>query len=302
MAMHEIRGGPGLQVRVPPGSAFACETPKDMPKMHFLCACVGKRGSGKMVASVNLLEKLQVIDRLFYVSPSADSNSAGLARLSKMLSPEDMYSDVQNVGILADIVSKIERERDDYEEYHRKLKRWEAAQRRVRSDTPLFQLQDADLLTFSEGKPKHRWNGRVPCLVVYFDDIIGSQLMLGKGAREIGRLCLFHRHLGGFTDPKMPGAVGCSMLFNVQSWKTSVGGLPKALRNNLTLMLLFKTTSSKELADIAESVEGEIDTATFLQLCTAAWQHPHDFLMVDHHPPPHHPSGFRRNFDTFLVP
>ena len=57
------------------------------------------------------------------------------------------------MGILADIVSKIERERDDYEEYHRKLKRWEAAQRRVRSDTPLFQLADVDLLTFSEGKP-----------------------------------------------------------------------------------------------------------------------------------------------------
>ena len=68
-----------------------------------------------------------------------------------------------------------------------------------------------------------------------------------------------------------PGAVGCSMLFNVQSWKTSVGGLPKALRNNLTFMLLFKTTSAKELAEIAESVDGEIDTQTFLKLCHAAW-------------------------------
>jgi hypothetical protein len=43
----------------------------------------------------------------------------------------------------------------------------------------------------------------------------------------------------------MPGAVGCSMLFNVQSFKTNVGGLPKALRNNLTLMILFKTTSAR---------------------------------------------------------
>jgi hypothetical protein len=219
-----------------------------------------------------------------------------------MLAAEDMYSDVNNVGILAEIVAKIESERDDYEDYHRKLKKWHAAQRKVHSSTPLFQLPDEDLLTFSEGKPTHRWNGRVPCIVVYFDDIIGSQLMLGKGAREIGRLCLFHRHLGGFTDPKMPGAVGCSMLFNVQSWKTSVGGLPKALRNNLTLMLLFKTTSAKELADIAESVDGEITAETFMALCRVAWQKPHDFLMVDHHPRESHPSGFRRNFDTFLIP
>ena len=63
----------GLDIKVPPGSAFACETPPMMPKMHFLCACIGKRGSGKMVASVNLLEQLRVVDRLFYVSPSANS-------------------------------------------------------------------------------------------------------------------------------------------------------------------------------------------------------------------------------------
>ena len=211
--MREIKGGSNLDIRVPPGSAFSCQTPELLPSMHFLCACVGKRGSGKMVASVNLLEKLQVVDRLFYVSPSADSNSAGLARLSKMLSKEDMYSDVNNIGILSEIVSKIERERDDYEAYHIKLKRWESSQRKIHSNTPLFQLPDDDLLTFHEGKPKHRWDGRVPCIVIYFDDILGSQLMLGKGAREIGRLCMFHRHIGGFTDPKMPGAVGCSMLF-----------------------------------------------------------------------------------------
>lgn len=92
------------------------------------------------------------------------------------------------------------------------------------------------------------------------------------------------------------------MLFNVQSWKTSVGGLPRALRNNLTLMLLFKTTSAKELGDIAESVDGEITTDTFFDLCAHAWQKPHDCLLIDHHPKPNHPSGFRRNFDTFLVP
>jgi hypothetical protein len=137
---------------------------------------------------------------------------------------------------------------------------------------------------------------------VYFDDILGSNLLLGKGAREIGRLCMFHRHIGGFTDPKMPGAVGISCLFNVQSMKTNLPGLPPALRNNLTLMLLFKTTSAKELADIAETVDGEINTETFIKLCHTAWRTSHDFLLIDHHPKPHHPSGYRRNFDTFLVP
>ena len=105
--MREVRGGPGLQIKVPPGNAFACQTPDTMPKMHFLCACVGKRGSGKMVASINLLEKLQTVDRLFYVSPSADSNSASLAKLGRMLHKEDMYSNVNDVSILAGITSLL---------------------------------------------------------------------------------------------------------------------------------------------------------------------------------------------------
>jgi hypothetical protein len=199
-------------------------------------------------------------------------------------------------------VLKIEKERDEYEQNHEKLKKWNSAHKNINSETPMFQITDDDFLTFDEGPPKHRWNGKVPCIVVYFDDIIGSQLLLGKGQREVGRLCLFHRHIGGFTDPKMPGADGCSMLFNVQSWKISVGGLPKALRNNLTLMILFKTTSTKEMWDIAESVEGEISTEKFLAVCKSAWKDDHDFLLIDLHPKKNHPSMFRRNFETFLIP
>ena len=295
-----------MEIKVPKGSAFACTTPEMMPKMHFLCACIGKRGSGKMVASVNLLEKLSTVDRLFYVSPSANSNSTALGRLSKMLSPEDMYSNVNDISILTDIVNKIEKERDDYEEYHRKLKDYKEGKRRVHSDNPLFSIPDEYLLQFSEGPPKHRWGGRVPCIVIYFDDIIGSQLMIGKGAREISRICLYHRHLGGFTDPKMPGAVGASLLFNTQVLKTSVGGIPKALRNQLTLILLFKTKSGKELEELANEVNGEVSEQVFFDVVKQAHQEPHDFLMIDLHKKDSHPGvgsvSFRRNFDTFIIP
>lgn len=295
----------GLDVKVPPGSAFACETPPMMPKMHFLCACIGKRGSGKLVASVNLLEKLKVVDRLFYVSPSANSNSAGLARLASPqgpLAPEDMYSDVNDTSILSDIVKKIEAERDDLEEYRKKLKLYNEALKRINSHESLYNIPMETMIAYGEGRPKHRWGGRVPCIVVYFDDILGSQLMIGKGAREIARICLYHRHLGGFTDPKEPGAIGASLLFNAQAWKTSVGGLPKALRNNLTLMILFKTKSEKELQEIAEEVSGEVSEQVFYSVYEQAMQEPHDFLLIDLHKKPNHPSGFRRNFNEFIVP
>ena len=296
----------GLDI-VPPSksSAFACHTPPLMPQMHMLCAVIGKRGSGKGVAVTNLLEKLQVVDRLMIVSPSIKSNKSLTDRLKRMIvEPSDLYHDVDDVGILADIVKKIEKERDDLEEYWEKLKRYKRLMKVLDSQNPLFHLSDDDLLSaYENGRfepPKHKWDGRVPCIAVWFDDILGSQLMSGKGARQLAKLCMYHRHLGQFSH--IGGAVGCSMIFCAQSYKSAQGGLSKTLRNNLTLLLLFSTKSSKELAEVAEEASGEVDEATFYQVYHQAIQQPHDFLMIDLHPKPQHPSGFRRNFSEFLVP
>ena len=112
---------------IPPknSSAFACQTPTLMPKMHMLCAVVGKRGSGKSVAVTNLLEKLQVVDRLIVVSPSIQSNKALTDRLKGMIVDQTvLYSDLDDVGVLNDIVRKIEKERDDLEEYNEKMKKY----------------------------------------------------------------------------------------------------------------------------------------------------------------------------------
>ena len=92
------------------------------------------------------------------------------------------------------------------------------------------------------------------------------------------------------------------MIFCAQSYKSAQGGLSKTLRNNLTLLILFSTKSSKELAEIAEEASGEVDETTFYKVYAQAIQQPHDFLMIDLYPKPSHPSGFRRNFSEFLVP
>ena len=64
---------PGLDIQIPPGSAFKIETPPMMPKMHLLAAVVAPRGYGKGVITTNLIEQLKVVDRLILVSPSAET-------------------------------------------------------------------------------------------------------------------------------------------------------------------------------------------------------------------------------------
>ena len=82
---------PGLDIQIPPGTAFKIETPPMMPKMHLLAAVVAPRGYGKGVITTNLIEQLKVVDRLILVSPSAASNKALNDRLKRILAPEDMF-------------------------------------------------------------------------------------------------------------------------------------------------------------------------------------------------------------------
>ena len=99
-----------------------------------------------------------------------------------------------------------------------------------------------------------------------------------------------HRHLSNLTIRPISNPVKC------------MGGTRSVKDNPGRAHLRRGTARSSIASSTAESVDGEIDTQTFLNLCHAAWREPHDFLMIDHHPREAHPSGFRRNFDTFLVP
>ena len=293
---------PGLEIAVPKGSAFACETPKMMPKAHFLCAVIAPRGYGKGLITTAFLEKLAVIDRLIVVSPSALSNKPLLDRLKRMLKPEDIHSDVNDITVIDRIIASVDKERDDLEEYLEKKKRYDRLMKGLRNESPLFRVSDDDLLASFDGNrfkpPEHKWGGRRPCVTVWFDDIFGSQLMLGRGARKISELCIKHRHMGQLKEG---GALGCSLIFNMQAYKSAQGGLPKALRGNLTLLMLGRMKSEKDLDAVADEVAGEVDRDTFYRVFAQATDRPHSFLVIDMHPKKDHPSQFRRGLDTFIV-
>lgn len=266
-------------------------------------AAIGRRGQGKTSYVTSFLEKMNCVDRLFLVSPSARSNKQFTDRLKGMLSEEDIYDNVDDVGILDDIVKKVEKERDDLEDYLDKKAKYERLMKSINSRNPLFHLSDDDLLSaFDDGRfepPRHRWGGRIPTLVVFFDDVVSTPITIGKGARQMTKLALTHRHLGQFQKG---GAVGLSMIWAAQSYRTAQGGIPKAIRNNLTLVLVFKTKSEQELQEIADEAAGQVDRETFFHIYNAAIQGPHDALLIDLNPKPEHPSGFRRALNEFLVP
>lgn len=287
-----------MDITVPKGSAFSCETPPMAPKMHLLGAVVARRGGGKGVITAALIERLQVVDRLICVSPSASSNKVLLDRFSKILDPEDIFHDVNDEHVHDKVIVKIEEERDRWEGYLMKRKRYEQAMVKIRSTTPLFSIPDEQLLQFHEGPPKYKYGNHPACILVWYDDVVGAGCMLGRGARRLANFALMHRHTGQL---KGGGALGCSLLFNIQSYKT-YGSIPKAVRNNLTLLLLGKVTSAKDLQAIYEEMAGEVSEETFYRIYDQATSERFGFLFLDMHPKDSHPSPYRRGLDTFLVP
>jgi len=239
-------------------------------------------------------------DRIICVSPSIKSNSELLSRLK--IDPEDIYENPDDIEVVDRIKETIEKERDDLEEYIEKKKKYKELMKLLSKDD-MFRIPDDLLMLFYENgsfePPTHRWGGKKPCIAVLFDDCLGSQIFT-KGIRKLNALTIYHRHTGQL---KGGGAIGCSLYFLLQSFKCSSGGISKCIRGNTTSLAIGRTKSDKELDEIAEECGGEVAKEDFLKIHNQATKNSKfDFLFCDFNKKENHPSMFRKNLDTFIVP
>jgi len=290
-----------LAIEIPKGDAFAYETDPLLPKCHQQVLCIGKRGSGKTVAVVNLIKKLNY-DRIFLVSPTAKSNTAILSMLA--IDPNDMYEDTDDITIVEQIKEKVLEEAELYDKYHREMERYKEFQKYLNKNLTgipndlLFEFYDFSTKQF-KNPPEHWLNGRRPMMCILFDDILGSKLF-SKGIRSLNNLAILHRHLGP-VEAEGGGALGISNYFLSQSYTVTVGGISKAIRNNCTSLILFRTKNEKEYSQIEDEIAGEVGKETFKKVYDYAVDEPHSFLFVDLHPKKEHPSKFRKRFSEFIL-
>lgn len=112
------------KIKVPNQKAFEVETPDDQIKMHQLLLAVAKKGSGKSTAVCNLLSFLKkdnVLDRLFVITSTYESNKPLLDFLDLPVEKEDVYNpDDPPNDTIEDIISKVTLETKEFDEYKRK--------------------------------------------------------------------------------------------------------------------------------------------------------------------------------------
>jgi hypothetical protein len=290
-----------LKIELPSKQKYQYDTPEMMPNLCTQLLCVGAKGMGKTIAIVNLVKKLN-FDRIFLISPTAKSNHSILSMIN--IEEEDMYEDTDDLTIIDNIISKVDEEGRLYDEYHNKMKDYNEFDKKIRNNQ--FNLiSDEDLETYMNErneivKPEHYLNGRRPKIACIFDDILGSYLM-SKGIRKVNNLAIKHRHIAPVTS-EGSGAVGINTFFLTQTFRCQSGGISKPIRSNCNSLIIFKTKNENEFNDLRDEVAGEVGKELFTKIYEIATDEPHSFLFIDFNPKKEHPSRYRKNLDTFLIP
>lgn len=284
----------GLDIKPPKASAFKYETHPDLPKLHQNTVFVGARGSGKGVAMANLIRMLP-FDRLLVISPTFHSNREILKDLN--ISPDDVF-DPDDKEVVQKITKIGDQEVQDLEQYRSELKLYKKFLRMLK-ESQSFIPDDMLEMFYQNGdfkEPTHKYDGREPIIGLIVDDCQSTPLF---GSRQFQNLVIRHRHKFQFKEG---GALGLSLFMCIQNY-TAQGGLPRAIRGNVTSMCIFGIKDEKQLEQIACECAGEVEKDKFYRVYKEAIRdnQKHEFLFVDFHKKPNQPSAFRRYFNEYLI-
>ena len=289
-----------LDIRVPKADAFTVKTNDDFINLHGIILAVAKRGTGKSVALGNILRMMKendALDILIIISPTLHNNRQNFEGLEIN---EDLVFEPE-VDTAEKVMNIIEDFGKAYDKYFKDLAVWKELQKELRSMKSVNDIDDELLMYFDNlEKPTYPYmKGNIvkkPVIGLLIDDAMGSKFFSPRS--KFPNMCIRHRHLG----KTIHGSLGCTILMAVQSYKSAQGGLPKLVRYQVTHMLLFKTQALDEKLEVQSEVGGNVTLDEFLDVYDRAIQTPHDFLFIDLHKKPNHPSMFRRNMNEFLIP
>jgi hypothetical protein len=288
------------EIVVPKKKAFI-KTPDGEIGLHCCAVICGARGSGKSVAVSSKLQHLKkegLADRIFLISPTAVSNSE---MWNGLIEEEDIYTDMTNDSVLK-VIEQVELEAKEWLEYEAQLELWKLWKRLLRSKRPIDEIEPDLLIKFMEhgildmaelgNEPESKY-GHKPVLHLVLDDCQSSQLFVPSTKNKLLNATIRHRHIGD--------GLGLSMWFLVQSYSTN-SGLPKAIRDNSTILVLFPMKNGNNVMKIIEEVGGNIDEETFNKVYDYATKDDgHDFLVIEFSPK-NKKYTFKKNWNTVLIP
>lgn len=288
-----------LGIKLKGSSPKAIVTPPHLFDLPGVWALVGRRGAGKSSAVASLLRDYHAegfLDRLFVVSPTAKS-TINKHLFTGLLQDEDCYEELDWTSV-EKVLEKVEEEGLEWRLYEKRVEIYERLQKYMRSGTldkvPPKLLLEADAAGLLEGeyleRPTHKY-GHSPRLFLLLDDCQASRIFSPSNKNITNSAAIRNRHLGG--------GVGLTMVYAMQSYSAH-SGLPRVVREQATLMALWRMASETRRLQLADELSNDLDEKSFLMAYDAATDNgdPYSFLVIDFNAPKE--RRFRKCFDTVL--
>ena len=257
-------------------------TSKKTFRQPALQMIIGQRTAGKSYLASKILAQAQrekTFDRVYIVTPSFNSNKA---YFGKYINEEDVYEPTRES--IAEVIKSVEADRDEWEEYLQKKELYEMYKKDAKRSLKKIDedsLITYDTLGFLDGiVPKWKYAKEEPCKsLLILDDCLGSPAILQSSG--LTRIATLNRHIAPLAEThKGRSACGLAVIILSQTYKMS-NGISRVLRENLSILTLFKNKQQKQIDSIKEELANVVDLDKFDRAYEYATRQKYGNLSVD---------------------
>ena len=268
------------------------------PCLHFI---VGQRTSGKSYLTSKMLaqtHKDKTFDRIYIITPSFNSNKS---YFGKYIKEDDVFEPTKDS--ISKVIASVEADRDDWELYLKKVKDYKKFKLEINDKK--IHISDDDVITYMEhgffDKKKPEWKYKTiepPKSLLIMDDVLGSPAILQSSG--LTRIATLNRHMAPLEENHSNrSACGLAVIILCQSYKMQ-SGISRVLRENVSLLTLFKNKQPKQIEAIKEELANVVDIDCFDEAYETSTAEKHGSLTIDFAPKTPCKT-FRKNLNEFII-
>ena len=238
----------------------------------------GARGSGKTVACVQWMKHMEeagYINKTYLISPTAETNP--IFKNLRTLQEDNVCSDPSLFqAALGNVLESVKQDMVDYKKYLKQKKLYD----KYLKGGYLDMVEKATLEATHYAAPT---GVEPPRNMLILDDVQSSDVFTSRRNDIMVHMTVKHRH------------IPLSIIFLVQTFH----GLPRPIRLNCTIYMVFSTSDEKQLEQIYQHFGNLVTRDVFFSKYRYAVSQPHGFLMIDTDPKSPQ-KRFRSGFNEFL--
>ena len=204
---------------------------------------------------------------------------------------------------ISKVIERVEADRDEWELYLKQVKDYKKFKLEIHNKK--IHISDDDIITYMEHgffeAKKPEWKYKTiepPKSLLILDDVLGSPAILQSSG--LTRIATLNRHIAPLEENHSNrSACGLAVMILTQSYKMQAG-ISRVLRENVSLLTLFKNKQEKQLEAIKEELANVVDIECFDEAYNQATSEKYGSLTIDFTPKTPCKT-FRKNLNEFII-